>query len=431
MIQQILMPIKLERIEPKLTARSGLFLYAEFMKSFGADRLILEYMPKPESGRGFDPLIFIKPLSMTLYGGGTCIEDMKEIREDQALRKSCGLKIVPSSSAQGDWLKRAFEKGGIEAMERVNIAVARKIIRKDKRKRDTLIVDPTIIEAEKKQAFMTYLGVKGYRPQIAVLKELDIVIAYQFKEGNDNGGRLEIIKKAFEAMPEGKKIDKVLLDSEYYTNEVIEYLNEKGVKWVIAVDKDSAVIKAINSVEEREWKPFKTSAGEQTDREIGETVHTTNKGKSAFRLIILRWKGRQGMLFENRYNYHSIATSMIEEEKEEVVWRYNERAYIENDIKEIKGGFGMEHMPSGEFGANAVYFAIGILTYNLFIVQKYFTMPLEWASKTIKSIRWLLVEVVGKMIERSRSVYLKIAVSVEKYKIYVEMRRRLYQLSLG
>ncbi len=431
MIQQTLMPVKLERMEPKLTARSGLFLYAEFMKCFGVDRWILEYMPRPESGKGYDSLTFIKPLSMTLYGGGTCIDDMKEIREDDGLRKAGGIKTVPSPSAQGDWLKRVAERGGIKGIEMVNRAAIQKVILKDKRKSYTLIVDPTIIEAEKKQAHMTYLGVKGYRPVIAVLKEIDMVIAYQFKEGNDNGGRLEIIKKAFEMMPEGKKIGKVLLDSEYYTNEVMEYLSEKGVKWAVAVDKDIAVIKAINTLTEEEWKPFKTRQEDETDRYISETVHTTNKGKEAFRLVNLRWKNKQGTLFENTYNYHCIATNMIEEEKEEIVWQYNERAYIESHIKEIKTGIGMEQMPTGDFGANAVYFGIGILTYNLFIAQKYFTMPVEWANKTIKSIRWLLVEVVGKVLERSRQMTLKIAATVEKYRIYAEMRQRLCQLAAG
>lgn len=423
------MPIKLERMEPKLTARSGLFLYAEFMKGFGVDRLILEYMPRPKSGRGYDPCAFIKPLSMTLYGGGACIDDMKEIREDVALRKASGLKAVPSSSAQGDWLKRISLTGGIEGMELMNRAAARKIIRKDRRKTYTLIVDPTIIEAEKKEACMTYLGVKGYRPVIAVLKELDIVIAYQFKEGSDNGARLEIIKKAFEMMPEDKEITKVLLDSEYYTNEVMEYLSEKGVLWAIAVDKDSAVMKEIRRIPEEGWNPYKTREGKETDRELSETVHTTNKGKNAFRLVILRWKGKQGALFENTYNYHCIATNMIEEAKEEVVWQYHERAYIENHIKEIKTGFMMEQMPSGDFGANALYFGIGIMTYNLFMAQKYFTMPVEWASKTIKSIRWLLIEAVGRVIERSRSIILKVAATREKYRVYLEMRERLCRLS--
>ena len=88
---------------------------------------------------------------MTLYGGGSCIDDMMEIKEDQALRKSCGLKIVPSSSAEGDWLKRVAERRGVEGMELVNIASVRKVIKKDKRKSYTLIVDPTTIEAEKKE----------------------------------------------------------------------------------------------------------------------------------------------------------------------------------------------------------------------------------------------------------------------------------------
>lgn len=286
MIQQTMMSIKIERMdESKHTSRSGLFPYSEFMKYFGVDELINRYMPKPQSGRGYDAITFIKPLSMTMYGGGSCIEDMKEIAEDKSLRKVSGLKIVPSPSAEGDWLKRIAGRGGIEGMEIVNRAASSKIIRKDKRNSYTLIIDPTIIEAEKREACMTYLGVKGYRPVIAVLKELDIVIAYQFKEGNDNGGRVEIIKKAFEMMPEGKKIGKVLLDSEYYTNEVMEYLNNKGVQWYIAVDKDRAVKEEIYAIKEECWVDCKNGIGKITDRQMAETIHTTNKGKEAFRFM--------------------------------------------------------------------------------------------------------------------------------------------------
>ena len=50
-------------------------------------------------------------------------------------------------------------------------------------------------------------------------------IAYEFKEGNDMGGRVDIIRKAFGVMPLGKTIGRVLLDSEYYSNDVMEYLN--------------------------------------------------------------------------------------------------------------------------------------------------------------------------------------------------------------
>ncbi len=122
---------------------------------------------------------------------------------------------------------------------------------------------------------------------------------------------------------------------------------------------------------------------------------------------------------------------MVEAPADEVVWRYNARAQIENHIKELKGGFGLERMPSGDFAANAVHFAIGIMTYNLFLAQRLLSMPADWQTKTIKSVRWLLVEVAGKLIARGRRLILKLAVGVEKYQLYRDMRRRTYDLLLG
>jgi len=293
------------------------------------------------------------------------------------------------------------------------------------------MADPTVIEAEKREARMSYLGVKGYRPVVASLKENGLVLAYEFREGNENGNGVEILKKAFEKMRrmgEGKKIEEVLLDAEYYSHEVMEYLDKEKVRWAIVVDQDEAVKRLIQGIREEEWQPYQTQDEVTMDREIAETVHAMNRGESAFRVIVLRWRERQGDLFKNTYHYHCIATSMIEERPEEVVWKYNGRAQVENHIKEIKSGFGMEWMPSGDFGANAVYFGIGILTYNLFVAQKLLTMPELCKTKTIKSIRWLLVEVGGKLVSRSQRMILRISTSLEKVRIYLEMRRRTFEL---
>lgn len=277
---------------------------------------------------------------------------------------------------------------------------------------------------------MTYLGCKGYRPVVATLKELGLTIAYDFKAGNDNGRRVAIVKKAFRKIPPDKKIENVLLDSEYYTNDVMDYLNTTGVRWFIAVDKDKAVKEAIGAIPESEWSTFYTRDGIETDRDISETVHITDKGTSAFRMVVLRWRDRQGDLFNDVHHYHCIATNAMKENKEDIVWHYNERAHIENHIKEIKSGFGMERLPSGDFYGNALHFGVGIMTYNLFIAQKLFTMHEGWQRKTIKSLRWLLIEVAGKLIDHGRQKILKIALGLEKYRIYLEMRRRTYELSL-
>ena len=87
MLRQTVMGFKLERTEDRVTARSGLVLYAEFMRAMGVESLIDRHMPKPGSGRGFEAITYIKPLSMALYGGGETIEDVREIREDDSLRE--------------------------------------------------------------------------------------------------------------------------------------------------------------------------------------------------------------------------------------------------------------------------------------------------------------------------------------------------------
>jgi hypothetical protein len=428
MIPQSVLPFKLKRTEEHITARSGLALYAEFMKAMRVTDLVNEYFPKGGSGNSYKASEYITPLSLMLYGGGESIEDVREIRGDATLRKLAGLQKIPSVSAIGDWLRRMGERSGVVATERVNTSICQNILRRDKGNNYTLIVDPTIIETGKREAQMTYLGYKGYRPVVATIKELGLSIAYEFKEGNDMSGRMDIIEKAFGVMPSGKTIGRVLLDSEYYSNEVMEYLHTTGVKWIVAGDKDKAVMENIKNVKEESWKPFRAKDEVMTDREIAETIHATEKGKGAFRLIVLRWRENQSELFGDNYRYHCLATNMTEESVSEVVWLYNERAQIENHIKEIKGGFGMERMPSGEFKANAIHFAIGIMTYNLFIAQRLLTMPEDWKNKTIKSIRWLLVEMAGKLIEHGRMTILKIVTGFEKYMVCLEIRRRTYEL---
>ena len=74
MIRQTVLAFKLEKTEEKVTARSGLALYAEFMKGTGLEELVNRQMPRPGSGRKYKAISYIGPLSMMLYGGGEAIE---------------------------------------------------------------------------------------------------------------------------------------------------------------------------------------------------------------------------------------------------------------------------------------------------------------------------------------------------------------------
>ena len=137
---------------------------------------------------------------------------------------------------------------------------------------------------------------------------MPLVVYHSFREGNAVGDVMEAIMRPCELLPEGKKIKHASLDSEYYRADVMEYLRIKGKTFTIAVDKDIAVKEAIKGI--KFWKPLRGRDGVMTDREIGETVHTMNKLNFSFRLIVTRWREKQGDLFSDGYHYHCIATDL-------------------------------------------------------------------------------------------------------------------------
>lgn len=426
MIKQKLLPFKMGFSKEVITPRSGLAIYSEFLRATEIKALVDRFMPEPGSNRGYSAWQYIEPILLMLLGGGRRIEELREIIEDEGLRKLTGMKKIPSTSTVGDWLRRQGNGSGLLGIKAVIDEANKKALRAVSHDEYTLYSDPTIIEADKHDAMMTYLGVKGYRPIITAFKEMPLIVYHCFREGNAVGDVMEALRKPYEILPEGKRISHASLDSEYYRADVMEYLRGKGTTFSIAADKDIAVKGLIKGIEE--WKPLRDKEGVLTDREIAEVVHTMNKLSFSFRLIILRWRTGQGDLFSDGYNYHCIATD-LECSAEEVVWRYNERGQVENVIKELKNGFGMEYMPTGDFGANSFWFSLGVLAYSSFIMKKHLILPGEFKTKTIQSIRWILIEVAGKVVEHARRLCLKIYADIEKFIQFRRIRLRCAELS--
>ena len=172
---------------------------------------------------------------------------------------------------------------------------------------------------------------------------------------------------------------------------------------------------AIPNLPESAWQPYRTAEGIATDRQIAETVHTMNKTKQAFRLIVLRWLHPQPSLLEaDRYGYHTVASNR-EEGAAEVIWKHNGRGQSENGHKELKSGVGMEQMPCGEKEANAVYFGIGVLAYNLGQLLKCRVLPASYTTATLATLRWKVYRLAGKLVRHARGLILQIKADTEKW----------------
>lgn len=231
---------------------------------------------------------------------------------------------------------------GVAVLEVVLRALLRWALAQEERTEYTLDPDATAIEAHKESAQWTYKGFRRYYPMMRHLAENGLVIAHEFREGSDSphARNLEFYQACKAAMPPGKRIVAYRADSAAFQGALLDELSGDGVVYAVGADLDTAVREAIGTIPPERWKPYR-------DGYVAETVHTMNKMRHAFRLVVFKRLG-QGSLFEEKGAfYHAVASSREEGPEATMDWYHARGEHSENRIKELKCDFAMERMPSG------------------------------------------------------------------------------------
>lgn len=424
MIDQTVLPFKLEQTRDLITAHAGLALLGEFAIGLGLLEELDKSLPAPGSGAGYRASEHVLPLVLMLNGGGRSLEDLRQIRDEAGLREVLELKRMASADATGDWLRRGGVSRGLEGLGAVNRRVLKRALKADGIKGYTLDIDATGIEAEKQTAQMTYKGYTGYMPMVGHLAENGLIVGDEFREGNESpgAGNLVFIKYCKRQLPKGKRIKALRSDSAAYQAAVINYCQENRIAFAIGADLDEAVVRAIKAIGGSQWRAYQ-------DGHIAETVHCMNKTKQAFRLVVIR-RPLQQYLFDGvqeSEKYTVLATNRTEGLEQVIQW-YNQRGQCsENRIKELKIGFGMERMPCGQFAANAMFFRIGVLAYNVGRLFALKTLGVSWHRHQVQTLRWKLYETAGKIVFHGRSIWLKVRRQVRG--LFAEIRARSWEFA--
>jgi len=126
--------------------------------------------------------------------------------------------------------------------------------------------------------------------------------------------------------------------------------------------------------------------------------------------------------------HYCIATNDNELTPYEIVKLHRQRGETsENKIKELKNGFNMSYLPTSNFKANSFYFQIGTLAYNLFLLFKQI-LDKNLQKHTVKTIRYKLYNIAGKVIDHARQTILK--VNKQFIKLLNNIRQKAYDVSL-
>jgi hypothetical protein len=260
MIQQTVLPFKIEMTKERLTAHGGLALVGEFNHGIGLRELTDQYLPAPGSNRGFNPSVMVDSLVLMLQGGGRSLEDLRELKNEEGLMKLIDREEIPEPDTAGDWLRKMGDprtgQMGLRGLDKVRDKITERILRRDGITEYTLDADATEIVGEKADALFTYNGNKGYMPMLGFLYETPVCLYDEFREGNvaPATGQKEFYEECKRRMPVGKRIRDYRADSASYQAGLFNQLEEDGVRYGITADQDKAVKSAIVLIPSGDWK---------------------------------------------------------------------------------------------------------------------------------------------------------------------------------
>ena len=419
-----ILPHNLAITKDLLTSRSGLVCIATMLQNLNFCRAVDGVFPAPQSNRGYKPSVFVTSLLLMLLEGGRCLDDLRHIRDDKALRTLLGLAKVPESDSVGDWLRRMGQQG-VTALTEINRLILKTTLHT--LKTVTLDIDATLCASGKKSAQWTYKKCTGYMPMVGHIAETGQVVATEFREGNTAPAaqNLEFIQACQDALPQGVRVGAVRIDAAGYQAAIIDMCCARGIKFAIRAKHCKSLKDAIQAQSEDQWQPLLDRQGRPIEgASTLRTVHTMDKSQNPFTLIVQRQaiKGQldldldldltddQETVQRGGYLYRALAVSHDDSwtDSQWVNW-YNQRGdHAENRIKELKADFAAGRLPCQNFEANALYFSLCALAYNVFVLFRAF-LPARFESARASTIRWRLFGLAGKVVHHGRTWSLKVA----------------------
>lgn len=379
------------------------------------------HFPQSKSNRGYKPSEFIKTLILMQHEGRFHLDDIRHLQADEALRTVLGLNKLPQATTLGDWLRRVGSQPQIQdAWVEVNKALLQSALHRCKKV--TLDIDATEIVAHKTDAEWTYNKNKGFMPMVGHIAETGQVVAVDFRKGNvppaqDN---LAFIQQCQQSLPEGCAVKALRIDGAGYQIKIIEYCDEQGIDYAIRAKTSAAMRAEIEAASDAGWQPLLNKQGKAiSGQETYRTSFCIGDYENAFTLIIQRKaiQGQASLDLDSQdssdgislggYIYRAIATNRDELSDSEIVHWYNQRAEdSENRIKELKLDFGGDTLPCSDFNANALYFLIAALSYNLFALMRQL-LPEELAHHRAMTLRWRLYAIAAKVVRTGRQLFVK------------------------
>ena len=393
----------------RLVANAGLILPATLARRLGLPELVHNHLDLGRAPGRANPGDKMMTLVASALAGGDCIDDADVLRTGGTARALGGTVKAPSTL--GTFL-RSFRWGHVRQLDRASRELLARAWAAGAGPSDapfTIDLDSTICEtyglAKEGARHHGYTGARGYHPLLAAAAGTGDVLMARLREGRANTARgaAHFLRETVGRVRCGGARGQLTMraDSGFYTHAVAAVCRRMDVRFSITIRQHNL----IEAIPEDAWTPIPYW---MDGADVAETAYTPFQAEAdaaPVRLIVRRVKptpGSQLALFAT-YSYHGCITDR-DGETLELEADHRRHAEIENAIRDLKYGVGLNHLPSGRFAANAAWLAVQVMAHNL--ARWTARLGLGEQIVTTKTLRRRFFALAGRLTRSARRLTL-------------------------
>jgi hypothetical protein len=442
-----------DTIDPTLvTGRAGVPLVIELFRQLGVAQAIDTHVAVKQRQRGLKGSQLVESLIALWVSGGDRCQDLTTLREDQGLGALLGYAL-PAATTVRDFLEAfhvedgplwsagpqatiPLESAPLAGLGQANRTLVAALQQGAREASATLDVDATLVESHKDTATVAYDGTRGYQPVVVLWAEQDVILTDQFRDGHVPAGcgNVRVLEQAVATLPQRVKRIRVRADSALYETAVLRWCEDRTIEYAISGDLSEQLKAEIVRLPEAAWQVEREEP--EAIRSWAEVPYVPDDGDHrkdrpcVRRYLAVRVQKRQGQLFADgsSAHYFAVVTNRLEDGLALLQWHRQKAGTVEHTHHVLKNELAAAALPSGKFGANAAWFRLNALTYNLLSALKRLTLPGDLRTARPKRLRFLLFNTVGKVVAHARRTLLRLSGALQ-HALLVRVRGKIARLA--
>jgi hypothetical protein len=448
----------------EVTPYGGLALAAQLVHRLRMPKILGEHVHVLKRHLPFHESDHVLAQAFNLYCGGTCLEDMANLQQSEAVLRLVGACRLPDPTTAGDFLRRFDDEvnpGSLQdlraATDEIQASAWKKTQKRRKRRKGLEAWTAVDVDGHwanttgaQKEADFDRKGRWGYHPLVVTLGGTQELLAVRNRIGIQRSSTqaADVVRGALSRVREhlGKKV-LTRADSDFDCADMRAACEEEGGHFAFVGREFRNRPDIAKSIPEKTWEPFRTRAARTTEerkkaagyrprrkKENRRKARAAERGwkelelrrqwiavvpyeygdsAKTYRLAIRRQliehkQGQQTLFTEYRYRY--VVTNLPKSwTTTDVIDATYQRCDQEKVIGQLGSGIAAWRNPVAELAGNCAWLEIARLAWNMGKWVAQLALPAEVVRWEWKRFRHAFVVVPAQIVRRAAQTWLRVS----------------------